>query len=181
VREVYGVSSPAIRFVKRFTAPWPAHKWDLEDYRSQCNRNRDASVIQYHCRVFSPEGDNSARLSSGSLERIVCTRSKGELPSLGTSIIKRRFSVALDTTYNLELPTFMLIILSEFDRYYTPIHSQDKWKAAYILPCLECTGIATFQFTIREYSYIWARKWNNLPQLIDKALTVKVCLHLHIH
>ena len=152
-----GVSSPAIRFVKRFTGPWPARKWSRWDYFTLKKQNSDAGVIQYHSRVFSPEEEYVSRPSPSSLEGIICTRGKGELPSLGTSIIERRFSVALDTTHNLELPTFMLVILSEFDQYYTPIHSQDTWKAAHILPCLECTGIAAFQFTIREYSYIWAR------------------------
>ncbi|KAN0102633.1 hypothetical protein V8E51_010946 [Hyaloscypha variabilis] len=169
-----GVSSPAIRFVKRFTGPWPARKWSRWDYFTLKKRNSDAGVIQYHSRVFSPEKVNLARLSFDSVEGIVCTRSKGELPSLGTSIIERRFSVALDTTHNLELPTFVLVILSEFDNYYLPIHNQDRWEDAHILPCLECTGIAAFQFKIREYSYIWAQDWNNLLQLIDKALTVKL-------
>jgi hypothetical protein len=177
---VLPVSSPAITFVKRFTGPWPARSWDLDDSLPPSSWNHDASVIQYHCRVFSPEEEHLARLSSDSLEGIVCTRSKGKLPSLGTSIIERRFSVALDTTNDLELPTFMVVVLSELGGPPSS-NSQDTWKAAHILPCLECTGIAAFQFTIRDYSSIWARNWDSLLQLIDKALTAKVGLHLYIH
>jgi hypothetical protein len=82
--------------------------------------------------------------------------------------------VALDTTSQLELPTFVLITLSDgFLLTYGP-QDRQRWSDADILPCLEGTGIAAFQYAIRRYSLTWAEEWEALLDLIDKALTADV-------
>lgn len=168
----------AIPFVKRFTGPWPSRIVDTGPWYWSSDLEHISEyhgTLAYHSRVLLPKEAHDAGSSLGSLEGILCDRENGIFPSLGTLIIEKRFSVALHTTLSLELPMFVLVIISDFDGYTRSIGDRDKWSEAEILPCLECTGYSAFQIAVRDFIYaFWSRNWNALLELIDKALTANV-------
>jgi hypothetical protein len=170
--------TPAIGFVKRFTGPWPSRKWGVSDWLSSESAQRNRNLIQYHLRIFSPRKEGEVGFSLGSLEGILCNRGQGNLPPLGTPIIEKRFSIALTTTSTQELPTFVLVALWDSFAHNIPQEGmREAWSKVDILPCLEGTGIAAFQFAIREHGLSWASEWNALLDLIDRALTAEVRFH----
>jgi len=168
-------ASEVMRFVKRYAGPWPPRKWNWRPWIPFGNLD----LRQYHLRVFSPLNGYKQRPIHDSLEGIQFRRGNGSLPSLAgetvTPFVEKRISVALHTTLTLELPTFVLVTLGDLQSIMLPTRQiRDEWSKAKLLPCLECTGIVEFQFTICKMSTIWARKWSDLLDFIDKALTAEV-------
>jgi hypothetical protein len=103
---------------------------------------------------------------------------KGRLPPLAgktfTSFVESRISVALRTTFCIELPNFVLVTLGDLEDVTVVRTLRDGWSNAKLMPCLECTGIVAFQFTIYLKSTVWAKEWINLLNFIDKSLTAEV-------
>jgi hypothetical protein len=130
--------------------------------------------------------DRGALPNLGSPEGIGYDRGKGSIRSLGSDfvvpIIEGRVSVALNTSTCLELPTFVLVILIDFEGlFWIGAQERDEWSAVNILPCLEFTGIAAFQYTVCRISTLWSAEWNEFLDSIDKALTSEASPHLILY
>lgn len=179
----FDLQSSVIGFVKRYTGPWPSRKLGWVDFfpPGAGTDDRRANLIQYHLCVFSP---SRGEPSFDSLEGIRCHRGSGSLPSFGgetiTPFIERRFSVALDTSLVLELPTFVLVTLSDSeDTLFLSGQGKSQWSDEKLLPCLQRTGVTVFQYQIYRPLNLWANEWNRLLDSIDKALTAEVGPHIN--
>jgi len=179
IQDLEAVSqSEAIRFVKRFCAPWPSRKWDRYDWFPSPGTN----LMQYHFRMISPSEDEH-QPSHHSLEGVQFHRSQGSLPSLGgetiTPFVESRISIGLHTTLTLELPIFVLVTVGDLAKVsylgeQDGEQDRDKWSQANLLPCLEYTGVVAFQFAIYQMATLGAKEWTDLLDSIDKALTAEV-------
>lgn len=144
--------SSAITFLRRYAGPWPSRKWtEIDWFAATCVRD-GAYFIQYHMSFLS---QSQGHESIGPLEDVRCHRTIGNLQSLAskiiTPIVERRFSLALYTTYDLDLHEFVLVILSDSEEVFWVLRRKDRkegWFKAKILPCFNCTGIVAFQFRI---------------------------------
>jgi hypothetical protein len=129
---------------------------------------KDDVFFQYHMRVFT----------TGS-RRACLGRLSGNLT--GPSDVKRnldihefRCSVGLKTTWELDLPVYTLVTMTNS---FTGLEDLGElcdariWKAADIRPSIRATGVAAFAFRIRTLLPGWADQWSRLLDQIDRVLS----------
>lgn len=136
---------------------------------------RDDVVFQYHMRAFTTQS-GSPRTSPG-LKRVSGNLTDPSDTKRNLDIYEIRYSFGLKTTWELELPVFSLVTLTDS---FTGLDDLGQlwdtniWTAVNIRPSIRATGVAAFAFRIRSLLPGWAAQWSRLLDQIDRVLSADV-------
>ncbi len=168
----------AQRFVHQFRGEWQLgqHLWGISQHaKSSLMASRESPpndlVFQYHMRVLTTQV--GVRRPGEGLSRVV-----GRLTALGDGndleICEIRYSVALKTTYELDLPIYSLVTMADSFvgvEDLGQLWDATMWASVNIRSAMRATGVATLAFRIRSLLPVWAAKWSNLLDFIDRSLS----------
>ncbi|KAK4449748.1 hypothetical protein QBC34DRAFT_379809 [Podospora aff. communis PSN243] len=165
---------------QRFGKEWNIGPWGSSDDKRitddgwggglmAVTRSRKEDVLfQYHMRVFT----------TGLLKTCV-GKVSGNLTD--PSDVKRnldiheiRYAVGLKTTWELDLPVYTLITMTNS---FTSLEDLGElsdssiWTAANISPSIRATGVAAFAFRIQSLLPGWADQWSRLLDQIDRVIS----------
>lgn len=181
----------ATYFVRQFGKEWESsrHSWGTSDDRGGSDDGRGGGlmalgkspvedlVFQYHMRTFSTQSGPRGKM--GSLIRVSGTSTVSTDYERNLDIFEIRHSVGLKTTWELDLPVFTLVTMTDS---FTGLDDLGElsdtsiWAAVNIRPSLRATGVAAFAFRIRSLLPGWAAHWSRLLNQIDRALSADVSL-----
>ena len=178
----------AADFSSQFTGKWEPsrHSWGSSDHRRSSDNGWGASmafskprwedvIFQYHMRVFTTQ--SGLPLKSPGLQRDSGTLTVPGDIKRNLDIYEIRYAVGLKTTWQLDLPIFSLVTMTDS----FPVAGLDDlgqlwdthiWTG--IRPSTRATGVAAYAFRIRSMLPGWEAQWSRLLREIDRVLCANV-------
>jgi len=135
---------------------------------TRCPRQQDI-MFQYHMRMFTT-GLGWWRTSLG-LERVAGSLEIPATTKRHLDIREIRYSIALKTTWEMDLPVFSLVTMTDCFSDWKQLgrlSDVNTWEEAGICPAIRATGVAAFALRIRSLLPGWAAHWTRLLDHIDK-------------
>ncbi|KAI2606607.1 hypothetical protein GGR54DRAFT_620502 [Hypoxylon sp. NC1633] len=159
---------PALNFVQKYWGKWTSHPSQNVEHHFF----GEEVVAQYHVRTLvTGLLRMSTRTKSNTWRRIDGTLNVPN-DKANLSIVECRYSIGLQTTYDMDLPIFSMVTLSDkkWYVYQDDLNKSECWREANIQPWNRSTGVAAFAVRIYSLLEYWKDDWINLLEEIDTAL-----------
>ena len=174
---------PAEHFLESFLQHWPRLSLPLPRPVSGFAWN-EGLVLHYHMRFLSVSETRGPTSPVCGLKR-----DQGWIRTRGIRrylfVTERRISIALRTTSEMDLPIFLLVLLTDLGGLDRPrrgkpseslvdLDSRDKWEELGIRPAIRQTGISALAFRLYTLCFCWAAEWDSTLKTFESHINVEV-------
>ncbi|KAK7745091.1 hypothetical protein SLS62_009955 [Diatrype stigma] len=161
----------ALRFLSCYAAKWPRFMQTSDIWLTS-----NWLQLQFHLRVLSVEklhaGVEDDGISQGGLRP---SRVTGKLSSLDgmddVDVIEQRFSIALVTSYEMDLPIYTILYLTDSKYRRLFVESDRPLDMPYHG---QFTAVAVYIKVLRLILPLWEQKWTQTLNEVDNLVGVKI-------
>lgn len=168
----------ALRFLSCYAAKWPRFKATSDVWLTA-----NWLELQFHLRVLSIE-ELDAEIEGDDLPQggLRPSRVTGKLSSLdgmdNFDVIEQRFSIALVTSYETDLPTYSILYLTDSKYRRLFVENDRPLDVPYYG---QFTAVAVYVKVLRLTLPLWEQKWTRTLNEVDNLVGVKVTDHVVLY